>query len=298
MPDEPEAGAHGLRSAAQALRGPAPAPGGPAPGGYGPAPAPSGAGGPLLTPARARVLDHLREHPDPVAAEELARSFGQHPNTVRAHLDGLVRQGLALRERVPGPYRGRPPWRYRSNPDRPDSDPRLREHQGLVIALATHLAERSPEPRAEARSAGLSWGSALVAERSRSRAAGPRDAGSGQRSTPAAARREVVALLADLDFTPRADRANTQVVLTTCPLLDVARRNPEVVCSVHEGMVAGALTALGGVEGVRGLGGAGGLGGAAVPDDRAAAEAPDDGVRLAPFAHPRGCILTLPRAAP
>lgn len=256
---------------------------------------------PTLSAARARVLAHLRDHPDAVAVEELAREFDQHPNTVRNHVDALVRDGLVLRERVPGPERGRPPWRYRIDPQRVEPDPRLREHQGLVTALAVHLAERSPDPRAEARSAGQGWGRALVAGRGRTAPTGEYPhptSGTSQtpRPTSAAQRQQVVQLLADLDFSPRSDPAATRVVLTTCPLLDVARRNPEVVCAVHEGMVAGALAALRGSD----------PGGEdpAHADDGASTDAgahaggasADDGVRLAPFASPQGCVLSLPRA--
>jgi hypothetical protein len=49
------------------------------------------------------------------------------------------------------------------------------------------------------------------------------------------ARRQVVDLLADLGFAPRADAAATVADLTQCPLLDAARHQPDVVCGVHLG---------------------------------------------------------------
>ena len=219
---------------------------GPAP--RGPLPVTSGAGAPNLSAARARVQRHLQEHPEPGGR----RGVGPRVRTAPEHgpqpSGRAGRRGTRPARAGAGSVRGRPPWRYRLDPENAEPDSRLREHQGLVIALAAHLAERSPQPRAEARSAGQSWGHALVSERA-SRSHGQR--AEVAHATPAAARREVVRLLADLRVSPRADRDAVRVVLTTCPLLDVARRHPEVVCAVHEGMVAGALAALRGAGGDR-----------------------------------------------
>ncbi len=54
---------------------------------------------------------------------------------------------------------------------------------------------------------------------------------------PVEARREVLGVLADLGFDP-ADSRDEVVLLSRCPLLDVARRYPEVVCQVHRGWSA------------------------------------------------------------
>jgi predicted ArsR family transcriptional regulator len=60
-----------------------------------------------------------------------------------------------------------------------------------------------------------------------------------------AKRRQVVALIDGLGFAPTADARVGVVKLHRCPLLEAAHRNPEVVCSVHLGMVRGALDELG-----------------------------------------------------
>ena len=207
-----------------------------------------------LSPARVRVLEHLRELPTDVTVDELAEAFDQHPNTVREHLDALVAAGLVVRERRPGPGRGRPAWRYRAHPQQPEPDPRVREYAALAGALAAHLAANSPDPRAEARQAGQRWGRALIDA--------PPVPPPGVE-----ARAEVVRLLTRLDFSPRPNRNSTRVVLTTCPLLEMAQLHPEVVCAVHEGMVAGALDAQG---------------------------APSEGVTLTPVGAPQGCVLAVP----
>ena len=225
----------------------------------GPTPVRRGAIGEALSPARARLLEHLQQRAADVTVEEVAAEFGQDPNTVRQHLDGLAEAGLVLRARTPGPGRGRPAWRYRANPVLREPDPRVREYVGLAGALAAHLAAHSADPRAEARSAGSRWGRALVDDSAPVSPTGPGE--------PAAPHQRVVELLAELDFSPRLESPEPTVLLTTCPLLDVATQHPAVVCALHEGLVAGALERLG---------------------------APSDGVVLQPFAAPDGCRLTLP----
>ena len=213
-----------------------------------------------LSQARVRLLEHVEAYGD-VTTDEVADAFGQHPNTVREHLDALVEGGFLLRSASPGPGRGRPAWRYRANPHQPEPDPRVREYAALAGALAAHIATHSPDPRAEAREAGARWGTALIRTD---------EAASDDPSTPGGsgdAHGRVVQLLSDLDFSPRVERPG-RVVLTTCPLLAVARDHPDIVCAVHEGVVAGALAALG---------------------------APSSGVALAPFAAADGCLLALPR---
>jgi predicted ArsR family transcriptional regulator len=50
-------------------------------------------------------------------------------------------------------------------------------------------------------------------------------------------------MLDDLGYAPAPDRADCDVVLHRCPLLQAADRFPEVVCGVHLGMVQSALEA-------------------------------------------------------
>src|SRR5690606_38641987 len=114
----------------------------------------------------------------------------------------------------------------------------------------------SPDPVAEAVTAGEDWGRRLATDPSRPRHHGP-------------ATSAVTALLADLGFAPEPAAATPgRVRLTRCPLLEVARQYPDVVCAVHLGLVRGALREYG-----------------AAPDH----------VDLKPFAEPGGCLLHLKR---
>ena len=173
----------------------------------------------------------LRGQDEPQGIAVLAELSSLHPNTVREHLDMLVRAGLASRARERPHGRGRPAWLYAATSLRSGAA----EYSGLATALSATILRTSPNPRAEAERAGEEWGRALARQR-------------GARPTSAElARNHAVQLLDDLGFEPHPDPAAPSAVrLTRCPLLDAARRNPSVVCSVHLGLLRGTLQEYGG----------------------------------------------------
>ena len=60
------------------------------------------------------------------------------------------------------------------------------------------------------------------------------------------ARDRTVELLDDLGYEPDQDAAEpSEVRLRRCPLLEAARRNPGIVCSVHLGLLRGVLVEYG-----------------------------------------------------
>jgi predicted ArsR family transcriptional regulator len=197
--------------------------------GFGPPPAQAtpAAG---LSRSRASVLETLTAQPEPTSLAALAAATGLHVNTVREHLDALLE--LKLIDRQPqAPFgRGRPAWLYFAVDDVESS-----EYAGLAAALASVITRTSRTPTEDALQAGKTWGAELTRNRN--------DAPAG---TAIAARRAVVNLLDDLGFEPDADRRADRVRLTRCPLLEAARKYPEVVCAVHLGIVRSALQTYGG----------------------------------------------------
>jgi predicted ArsR family transcriptional regulator len=232
-----------------------------------------------MSRARAAVLRTLIAAGDAITVATLADRLGQHPNTVREHLDALVATGRVERLRSDPVGRGRPAWLYRASGPVSAADPddlggaavdgAGQEYAALAVALIDQVANASPDPGDMARQAGERWGHALLAQRAVARPAPAgtsghyRDgSGTADSEDPAAA---VVDLLDGLRFEPQPGPG--VVRLTTCPLLDAARRNPEVVCQVHLGIVRGVLGELG---------------------------ADPDAADLVPFAEPGACRLTLP----
>ncbi|GAA4404254.1 helix-turn-helix domain-containing protein [Fodinibacter luteus] len=207
----------------------------------------------------------------------LAAALGGHPNTTRHHLRALLAAGLVEARADGRAARGRPAVRYVVTPRGRDAasgaatvDPATEEYLALATAFADRLAATGADPSEESRAVGRAWGAAL---------AGRELLAEDPLPGPGAAepRRRVLALLDRLGFSPRPVPAPDagrladarDVELRTCPLLDAATRHPEVVCQVHVGLVGGADAAYGGTG---------------------------EGVRLAPFARPGACLLTLPSA--
>ena len=185
---------------------------------------------------RAVVLELLQQQKMPVTIATVAERSGVHQNTAREHLEALVKRGLAVRTQQISRGRGRPAWVYAAAVDNVEPDQRLRDYAGLATALAAHLTRTSNDPVTEAVQAGRVWGRELVAETPV--AASP--------ATATKARRRVVELLRDLGFDPVAGQSARSVMLRRCPLLDAAKRYPQVVCQVHLGIVRGAMDVLGG----------------------------------------------------
>ena len=93
--------------------------------------------------------------------------------------------------------------------------------------------------------------SALAEDRRRCRRSRRRRGGAGAATSPRAARRiappsdeeadrrRSSTLLDEQGFAPESQ--DREVTLRRCPYYDLAEQHPEVVCSVHKGLIAGAL---------------------------------------------------------
>ncbi|MFJ9721664.1 helix-turn-helix transcriptional regulator [Streptomyces sp. NPDC101209] len=183
-----------------------------------------------LSRQRRGVLQYLRGQAGPVTASALAQVCALHVNTVREHLDALVDDGLAVRERSSPSGRGRPAFRYRARP--PQESP-AREYAGLAAVLAAQIARSSADPRRDALAAGEDWGRVLTA-------------GQTPSTDPKEARTRLLDLLDEIGFAPEADAGAHQVRLRRCPFVETAREHPGVICGVHEGLARAGLAALGG----------------------------------------------------
>lgn len=206
--------------------------------GLGPLPAMSSRVSEAPGRAAGGILEVLEQQPEPVTVAELSEATGQHPNTVREHLDALVEADLVERTPQQTSGRGRPAWLYAVRPPERPASP---EYAGLASALARQIATTSPDPQGEAAAAGEDWGRRLA-----------EDAPAPGRGA-VAARRGVVDLLGGLGFEPKTNARATTTRLTRCPLLETAIEHPEVVCSVHLGIVRGALESWGSTDTPAGL---------------------------------------------
>lgn len=168
---------------------------------------------------RERVLRLVEVQPGPVTTTAVATALGLHENTARGHLEALHADGYLTRSRGPAEGRGRPAWTWTATaPTEQRSG-----YAGLATVLARTLATTSNDPIGAARTAGLAWGAEIATERDR----------------PGTAREVVVAAMRDHGFEP-ADLSD-RVILRRCPLIEAATAHPQIVCSVHQGLVDGIL---------------------------------------------------------
>jgi predicted ArsR family transcriptional regulator len=184
----------------------------------------------LADGSRVRILEELQRAETPLDAAELAGRVGLHHNTVRSHLQLLARAGLITAEPEwrDGPGRRRVVYRTAPEPS-PEQSGGFRL---LAYILASYLAGSSSDPQAAAVEAGRAWGRYLA----------DRPEPFAKTSSQEALER-ITSLFERLGFQPElVDVAEqSRMLLHRCPFLDLAKTHPEVACSVHLGLIRGAL---------------------------------------------------------
>lgn len=164
-----------------------------------------------LSAARAAVLAYLVEVGDPVTVQRVSSSSGQHPNTVREHLEALVEQGFVTRETLPPLGRGRPAIAYSV---RAGSSPlrSTREYASLVDALVAQLKETSQDIASDSLAVGRRWAASVKSDE------------------------PLIDVLRRMGFEP-VQESPKSLLLETCPVLAAAQNNPDAVCVMHQGFL-------------------------------------------------------------
>lgn len=189
-------------------------------------PYPSAATAVELTPARMRVLRAVNSFNRPATVVQIAATVGGHPNTSRVHLEELASEGYIDCEPEPPRGRGRPALRYSISPlgRTKLTAPSDIDHRALAQALAQQcVLTRDPQM---ARQLGSLWARALISTL-------PDDQDD--------LLQHLVDLLASMGFSPEVSEDRTSVLLHTCPLVEEARQDPDMVCAMHRSLIAGAM---------------------------------------------------------
>ncbi|MDQ2815512.1 MAG: helix-turn-helix domain-containing protein [Actinomycetota bacterium] len=205
--------------------------------------------------SRADVLDMLRAADGPLGVREVAQRMGLHPNTARFHLEALVEAGLAVRETEDRETPGRPRIGYRAVADGPAG---RRRYRLLAEMLTSLIAGTMPEPGSAAEEAGREWGAFLTEQPP-----------PYQRLTAEEAVTKLTAIMEELGFAPQAevdDGGKYRLRLRQCPFREVAQQHRDVICSLHLGLLRGALARM---------------------------RAPLTADRLEPFVEPSLCVASL-----
>lgn len=192
----------------------------------------------LSSPVRVQLLEHLQASEAPVGIAVLADRLQLHVNTVRAHVGVLEQAGLVASEPEARDTPGRPRLVYRATPQGASvSTTSADGYRFLATVLASYLSASSTDPSRAAEDAGTAWGHHVV-ERPAPFHTMTTDEGIGR----------FVDLLDEMGFAPQlddVDAATPRIRLRRCPFVDVARDHQDVVCSVHLGLMRGALDELG-----------------------------------------------------
>jgi predicted ArsR family transcriptional regulator len=192
----------------------------------------------LSSPVRSRLLELLRDEPD-LDTATLAEHLDLHINTVRTHLNVLEEAGLVQAVVEERSRAGRPKLLYQAVDD--DQQPApvtdAAGYRFLASILASYLGGAFDDSTAAAEQAGRAWGGFVVDKPA-----------PFSKLDAAEAIDRLVTMLDDFGFAPELDERNPsspELVLRRCPFLDVAREHQEVVCSIHLGLMRGALDELG-----------------------------------------------------
>jgi predicted ArsR family transcriptional regulator len=192
----------------------------------------------LAVPTRAQLLELLCTAEEPRSASDLAASVGLHVNTVRSHLELLVKARLATRRADAPRGPGRPHIVYAAiphaltcvgsfAPDRSGDG-----YRDLATVLVDELGSM-PDADQLALDAGRRWSSVID--------------GLGWPDLPRSADDAcacLVDLLDRLGFVPTTEPMGDRIYLHACPFSDLARRSTTVVCGIHLGLMRAAADRL------------------------------------------------------
>jgi len=203
----------------------------------------------LASSTRQHVLDALTLSPAPLDAQAIAATLDLHVTTVRFHLDQLEEAHLVRRQPETEGRRGRPRMLYT-----PAASERAEGSRGqLIDILARALASHdNDDGQSRSLEAGKQWANTLALERPE-----PLNGRGLDR---------LVHVLDELGFDPRT-KGEDVIELHACPFRDAARNHPQVVCSVHRGLIEQIL--------------------------EASTIAGGNSAQLLPFVEPELCLITL-----
>lgn len=168
---------------------------------------------------REMLLEALRGSHGGLDTNQLAEHLGLHPNTVRWHLGVLADAGLvqAIPARRHG--RGRPSIVHQLTGE---GIGRGRDEYRVLATMLADVVAADADGEARAYDAGVRWGRHL------------------QQAEPEAG---VAELLDHEGFA--AEQRGDQVEMRRCPFYALAESSPQVVCTLHRGLIEGALVEAG-----------------------------------------------------
>ncbi|MFV0318317.1 MAG: helix-turn-helix transcriptional regulator [Microthrixaceae bacterium] len=180
---------------------------------------------------RYAVYLELARSARPLSTADVAESLGLHLNTVRPHLERLREVGLLEARTDPSGSVGRPQKLYEPARDAPSLglEPPV---YPLLAEMLLQVAVDNAADDATVLEAGRHTGRSLAHRADEGRSCAEC----------------TVALHEDLGFDPAAatEGERTTIGFGHCPFVSLAREHPQVVCSLHRGLMEGYTDELGG----------------------------------------------------
>lgn len=192
------------------------------------------------------LLARLRELGKALSTDEIAVEIGLHPNTVRAHLEVLLRSGKVERSIERRGTRGRPRDLFAAT-GAPEAE---HSYAQLAAVLAAQLESLGTDPASQAVEAGKRWAAWELGVPDVPEEPGPPSVPpsgvppsgtSLPRTPPSSAHDEVVAILRRTGFAPEVSEDGARILLHHCPFREIAGQHTAVVCGTHLGLVQGTL---------------------------------------------------------
>jgi predicted ArsR family transcriptional regulator len=168
---------------------------------------------------REAIASALRDAPDGLDTDALAELVGLHSNTVRWHLGRLADDGLVQSVARARGLRGRPRVVHQLTPEGVAAG---RDEYRLLATMLTAAVGSDPEGARRAYATGLEWGRHLSAA----------EPGAG-----------VGSLLDREGFA--AEQTEDRIEMRRCPFYALAETDPQVICTLHHGIIDGALAETG-----------------------------------------------------
>jgi predicted ArsR family transcriptional regulator len=183
----------------------------------------------LADERRSQIAAELEASPEGLDVRQLAERLELHANTIRWHLGILADAGLVSSRTAERSAPGRPRILYSLMPG---AEVAGRDEYRLLATILTATLASRDDGSGQAASAGRIWGRYLVATPP-----------PGTRVSDEQAAERVAELLDEQGFAPRVEDGT--LCMYRCPFAELATTHPEIVCTLHRGLIDGALEELG-----------------------------------------------------
>src|SRR5690625_523237 len=184
-----------------------------------------------LGPTRARVLRYVMSQHEPRAVAEIASALSLHSNTIRFHLEALMKLNYVSEKQDAPQGQGRPRRLYSATDQAPEVDTsHLRD---LTQVLLRHIVGESKHPQKTVEEIGQAWGEELAS-------VDDQDLQHLSEVATPDALEEIIKHTQSMGLEATRTGDGT-VAFTSCPYRTVSQPLLSNMCAIHFGLLRGYL---------------------------------------------------------